>query len=199
MKYNTRTERGGTLPDEKIVELYWQRDEAAIDETDKKYKNYLYTIAYNILHNGMDCEECLDDTYLGVWNAIPPQKPSAFAAFISKITRNIALTRYEKNIAFKRRPSELLLSIDELDECIPSDYSVEEEYAVRELGRIISDYVNTLDERKEFVFVSRYYCFDKISDIAAMLHLSERTVLNDLSSIRMGLREALAKEGYYNE
>lgn len=199
MKYNTRVERDGTLPDERIVELYWQRDETAIDETDKKYKKYLYAIAYNILHDGMDCEECLDDTYLGVWNAIPPQKPSAFAAFISKITRNIAITRYEKNIAKKRRPTELMISIDELDECIPSDYSVEEEYAARELGRIINDYVQTLDERKKFVFVSRYYCFDKISDIASMLHLSERTVLNDLSSIRCGLKEALAREGYCDE
>ena len=90
------------MPDGEIIELYWKREEAAISETDKKYGKYLYRIAYNIVHDELDCEECLNDTYLGTWNRIPPARPNVFQIFLSKIMRNIAVDRFRKNTAKKR-------------------------------------------------------------------------------------------------
>ncbi len=187
------------LEDTEIIELYWARNEKAISETDKKYKRYLHTIAYNILHNEPDCEECLNDTYLGTWNAIPPQRPSVFQIFLSKIMRNTALVRYKYNNAQKRTSSELALSLDELDGCIPHEPSAEEEYFLNELSRLLSQYLRSLPERSAFIFITRYYCSDRISDIAAMLHVSESTVFRELTSIRQGLKELLEKEGYKYE
>lgn len=186
------------LEDHEIIELYWARDEKAIFETDKKYKRYLFTIAYNILHDNLDCEECLNDTYLGTWNTIPPERPSVFQAFISKIMRNTALGRYKKNTVEKRIPTEMTVSLDELGECLPAAPSAEEDYFVGEISRIVSDYLRALPERSAFIFICRYYCADKISDIAEMLHVGERTVFRELTSIRDGLKERLVKEGYYN-
>ena len=189
---------GKLLEDEEIIELYWARNERAITETDKKYKNYLHTIAYNILHDDLDCEECLNDTYLGTWNSIPPTRPNVFQAFISKIMRNTALGRYNKNTAEKRIPSEMTVSVGEFVECLPSELTVEEEYFIDGVSKIISEFLRSLPERSAFVFICRYYCSDKISDIADMLHVSESTVFRELMSIREQLREKLVKEGYYN-
>ncbi len=187
------------LSDEAIIELYWKRDEEAITQTDRKYKRYLYTIAYNILHDNLDCEECLNDTYLGTWNAIPPQRPSVFQIFLSKIMRNTAVIRYKYNTAQKRVPSEMTLSLDELNECIPSDPSAEEEYFIGELSRLLSEFLRKLPERSAFIFICRYYCSDRISDIAQMLHISERTVFRELTSMRSDLKDLLEKEGYKYE
>ena len=186
------------LEDHEIIELYWARDEKAISETDKKYKRYLFTIAYNILHDNLDCEECLNDTYLGTWNTIPPTRPNVFQAFISKIMRNTAVGRYNKNTADKRVPSEMTISVGEFVECLPSEVTVEEEYFIGEVSKILSQFLRELPERSAFVFVCRYYCSDKISDIADMLHVSESTVFRELMSIRKQLKERLVKEGYYN-
>ena len=104
MKTENSTKSERYLPDPEIIELYWARDERAIDETDKKYRQYLHRIAYNIVHDDLDCEECLNDTYLGTWNRIPPTRPNAFQLFLSKIMRNIAIDRYRKNSAKKNIP-----------------------------------------------------------------------------------------------
>ena len=186
------------LEDHEIIELYWARDEKAIFETDKKYKRYLFTIAYNILHDNLDCEECLNDTYLGTWNTIPPERPSVFQAFISKIMRNTALGRYKRNTVEKRIPAEMTVSLEELGQCLPAAPSAEEDYFVGEISRVVSDYLRALPERSAFIFICRYYCSDKISDIAEMLHVGERTVFRELSTMRDGLKERLVKEGYYN-
>ena len=107
MKEKIETVEKEHLSDEDIVELYWQRQERAIKETDSKYGNYLHTIAYNIVHDNLDCEECLNDTYMGTWERIPPARPSVFKVFLAKIMRNIALDRFRKNSASKRIPSEI--------------------------------------------------------------------------------------------
>ena len=198
MNIETKKRARTLLEDEEIIELYWARNERAISETDKKYKNYLYTIAYNILHDALDCEECLNDTYLGTWNTIPPTRPNVFQAFISKIMRNTAVGRYNKNTADKRVPSEMTVSVGEFVECLPSEMTVEEEYFIGEVSKILSQFLRELPERSAFVFVCRYYCSDKISDIADMLHVSESTVFRELMSIREQLKERLVKEGYYN-
>ena len=187
---------GIPLEDEKIVELYWERDEKAIEETDKKYGRYLYTIAYNIVHDNLDCEECLNDTYLGTWNRIPPQRPNAFQIFLSKIMRNIAVDKYRKNKAAKNVPSELVVSLSELDNCMDSAASVEEEYAIKEMIRILNKYLREIDETDEFMFVCRYYYADYLTDIAKMLGVSEKTVYRALLRMRGELRERLEKEGY---
>ena len=186
------------LDDERIVALYWQREEKAITETDRKYGKYLYTIAYNILHNDPDSEECLNDTYLGTWNAIPPAKPTLFQVFLSKIMRNTAVVRYKKNHAKSRVPSEMTVSLDELDGCIPYAPSVDEDYDVYRLSRLLSDYLRKMPEKRAFIFICRYYCADRIFDIANMLKVSESTVYRELDEIRKGLREILIKEGYRN-
>lgn len=188
--------------DEQIIDLYWSRDEKAIEETDRKYKKYLYGIAYNILHDDLDCNECLNDTYLGTWNAIPPAKPSIFQVFLFKITRNISIARYKKNRAHKRIPSEMTVSIDELDKYITYnefDSPVDEDYHTNRLARIFSDYLRVISDKKRFIFISRYYCSDSISNIAEMLRISDRTVFRELSAIREELKAILIKEGYHNE
>ena len=186
------------LDDERIVALYWQREEKAIAETDRKYGKYLLTIAYNILHNDPDSEECLNDTYLGTWNAIPPAKPTLFQVFLSKIMRNTAVVRYKKNHAKSRVPSEMTVSLDELDGCIPYAPSVDEDYDVYRLSRLLSDYLRKMPEKRAFIFICRYYCADRIFDIANMLKVSESTVYRELDEVKKGLREILIKEGYRN-
>ena len=186
------------LADEAIIELYWNRNERAIMETDRKYKGYLYTIAHNILHDSMDCEECLNDTYLGTWNAIPPERPSIFQAFLSKIMRNTAVVRYKKNTASKRVPSEMSVSLAELGDSMPYSPSAEDEYLVSQVSRIVSNFLRSLPERNAFIFICRYYCSDRIADIASMLHISERSVYRELTTMREELKDILTKEGYYH-
>ena len=188
--------------DEQIIDLYWDRNEKAIEETERKYQKYLYGVAYNILHDDPDCEECLNDTYLGTWNAIPPAKPSIFQIFLFKITRNLAIVRYKKNRAQKRIPSEMTVSLEELDQYITyNEFSspVDEDYHAHRLARIFSDYLRMLPDKKRFVFISRYYCSDRITDIAEMLRISDRTVFRMLTEIKAELKEILIKEGYYHE
>ena len=183
------------LSDKDIVDLYWDRDEKAIDETDKKYGKYLYTIAYNIIHSRLDCEECLNDTYLGTWNAIPPQKPVSLQNFLSRITRNIAIDKYRERSASKRIPSELVESLDELGETLSYDGSLEEEAAVSAVAEELNKFLRELDERDQFIFVCRYYYCDKVSEIAEMLGVSERTVFRSLTVMRDELKDKLESEG----
>ena len=135
---NKRTEQQTVIADEQIIELYWQRNENAIQETDKKYGQFLFGIAYNILHDRLDCEECQNDTYLGVWNAIPPTRPIAFPAFITQIMRNIAINRFKEKTSKKRIPSELTVSMDDVNGMLHSDDTVESEYEAAEVGKIIN-------------------------------------------------------------
>ncbi len=185
-----------TLSDEEIVSLYWERQEKAIDATNVKYGKYLYTIAYNILNDKMDSEECLNDTYLGTWNAIPPAKPSLLQAFLSKIMRNTALGRIRRSVASKRIPSEMSISLEELDECIGWEPGEDEKYYVNRLSELFNRYLDTLTDRQLFIFICRYYYSDSVVRIADMLKLSKNTIFRDLAEIRKELREFLVKEGY---
>ena len=184
------------ISDEQIVSLYWSRNEKAIEETDFKYNKYLFTIAYNIVHDRMDCEECLNDTYLGAWNAIPPAKPNVFRAFLAKIMRNIATDKFRLRRASTRIPCELTVSLDELRDCIDYASTMERELATRRLAELLNTYLRGLSAQHEFMFVCRYYYADKIADIAAMLDISQNTVYRQLKKIREGLRACLEKEGF---
>lgn len=181
------------LKDEEIIDLYWNRNEKAISETDRKYRNYLFAVAYNIVHDNLDCEECLNDTYLCTWNSIPPQRPRVFHSFLAKIMRNAAIDKYRENSAGKRVPSELIMSLDEFGECMDFTSSSDEE--INEIAKILNTYIDNLSEREEFEFVCRYYYSDKIADIAKLLNVSESQVYRDLSDIRKNLKESLEKEG----
>lgn len=184
------------MDDEEIVELYWNRNERAIEETDFKYKKYLFSIAYNIVHDRLDSEECLNDTYLGAWKAIPPTKPNVLIAFLTTITRRIAIKRYHSNLKQRKIPSEMTFSLSELEAFITGDDDVNPEFDAERLGRIISDFVRSLSERRQFIFMSRYYVSDPIDTIASDLRLSRSMVNKELAAIRSALKEKLESEGY---
>ena len=184
------------VDDETILALYWQRDEKAIEETDFKYKAYLLSAAYRILHDSLDCEECLNDTYLATWNASPPARPNLFKAFLTTILRRIAVNRYHHNLRKKRIPSEMTVSLSELEEFLAEDASVERAFDAARLGNVISNYVRSLSERRRFIFMSRYYVAEPIDAIARTLNVSRSTVQKELAAIRTGLKETLEREGY---
>ncbi len=183
------------LSDEEIIDLYWKREERAIKATDLKYGKYLYSIAYNIVHDKLDCEECLNDTYLGTWNRIPPARPNVFQIFLSKIMRNVAVDKFRKKTADKRVPSELVVSLNEFDDCIPREPSTDQMTEIEEIARILNDYVKGLSDIQAFIFVCRYYYSDRVDTIAKMLKYSPSTVYRELAKIRNGLRERFEKEG----
>lgn len=184
------------MDDEKIVELYWERDEKAIEETDFKYKKYLFSIAYNVLHDRLDCEECLNDTYLSAWNAIPPSRPNVLKAFLTTITRRIAIKRYHSHLRQNAIPSEMTVSLSELGDFVAGDGDVGADFDAERLGRVISDFVRSLPTRRQFIFMSRYYVADPIDTIARDLSLSRSMVNKELAAIRSALKEKLESEGY---
>jgi len=185
-----------TLTDESIIELYWNRDEKAISETDRKYGRYLYAIAYNIVHDDLDSEDCVSDTYVGTWNQIPPTRPNVFQVFLAKITRNQAINKFKKKHALKRIPSELIVSLDELDDCLPASPSVEEELEAHRIAELLNTYLDGLSHREQLLFVCRYYYADRVSEISRITGINERTVYRILETIREGLKSKLAEEGY---
>ena len=184
------------LSDKKIIELYWERNERAIDETDHKYKKYLFSIAYNVLHEKLDCEECLNDTYLGAWNAIPPSRPNVLKAFLATIARRIAIKRYHRNLKKSVVPSEMTVSLTELEDFIMGDEDIGADFDAERLGKVLSDFVRSLSERKRFVFISRYYMAEPIETIASELSLSRSMINKELAAIRTALKEKLESEGY---
>lgn len=195
MEQNNNRNEEKCLSDEEIIELYWDRNEQAIKETDKKYGSYLYVIAYNIIHDRLDCEECVNDTYLGTWKRIPPTRPHVFQVFLTKIMRNIAIDRYRQKTAAKRIPSEMTLSLEEIGDALPAVSTVDEDYLVDQVASILNAYLHTLSDKVQFAFVCRYYYADRIANIATMLGVSENTVYRYLSEARDGLKKELEKEG----
>lgn len=191
-----QTKQSVIITDEKIVELFWQRDELAIRETDLKYKNFLLSIAYNIVCDIYDSEECLNDTYIGAWNAIPPAKPTLLQAFLATIMRRTAIDRYKARRRQKRVASELTVSLSEVENFLSGDDEPFSELEAKELGRLISDFVRKLPKRRMYIFMSRYYVARPIREIAGLLGCSESTVNKEISAIKHDLRGILTKEGY---
>ncbi len=183
------------LTDEQIIDLYWQREERAIKETDDKYGSYLYRIAYNIVHDQCDSEECQNDTYLGVWNAVPPNRPLVFPAFLTQIMRRIAISRYREKMSKKRIPSELTLAMEDLTEILHDEATVESELESIEIGRLISDYVKGLSDKQQYIFVARYYMAEPVSNIAKDLRINSSTVYKHLDKIKQGLKIFLENKG----
>ena len=184
------------MEDRQIVELYWQRNENAIQETVNKYGAYCYAIADNILNNQEDSEECVNDTWLKAWNAMPPQKPHNLKMFLAKITRNLSLNRIEAQNAQKRGGGEAALVLDELAECLASKSNVESTYIAKELGESVRIFVRRLPEREGNVFVRRYFFMEPIAVIAKRYRMTENHVMVMLSRTRKKLKIYLEKEGY---
>lgn len=184
--------------DEQIIDLFFGRDEQAITLTDEKYGKYLYTIAYNIIRNSLDCEECLNDTYLSAWNKIPPARPTLLQVFLSKITRGLAIDRHRKKTAAKRIPPELVGALGELDECIAPASDPESELLARRISAVLNGYLHSLPKTDAFVFICRYYYSDSVLHIADMLGVSKNTVYRRLQTLRQNLRIALEQEGLFS-
>lgn len=183
------------LSDEALIDLYWQRDESAISETDRKYRNYLLSLAYPIVSDKLDCEECLSDTYLGTWNAIPPARPRIFKAFLATILRRTAINRYHHSHRKAAVPAEMTVALSELEPILGSADAAAE-FEAQRLGKLISDFARELTSRRRFIFISRYYAAQPIDAIAKQLSLSRSMVNKELSAIRAELKVTLEKEGY---
>lgn len=184
------------MEDSTIIELYWQKNADAISETANKYGAYCFTIAENILHSVEDSEECVNDTWLHTWNAIPPQKPNVFRMFLAKITRSLSFNRFNARNAEKRGGGEITFVLDELEECVAGGSNVEAAYEAMELEQCICQFVRTLPERDRNVFVRRYFFTEPIPAIAKRYGLTVNNVTVILSRTRKKLKLDLMKEGY---
>ena len=181
--------------DHEIVDLYWARSEMAIHETDRKYRRLLFSVITNILADARDGEECISDTYLGAWNAMPPARPQVLPAYLTRIARNRAVSHYRSNGAAKRIPVELTASLQELDEIFGDDDTVEIQAELHRLTAALNRYLASLSEESRVIFVSRYYCADPVERIATMLGISQATVFRRLTTMRRELKQRLEEEG----
>ena len=183
------------MEDRKIVELYWARDESAIAVTRDKYEPYCYSIARNILRTHEDAEECVGDTWLAAWNAMPPRRPRLLGPFLGRITRNLSFDRYRKQTADKRGGGELPLVLEELADCVSGGETPEEALDRKEILYAVNDYLDTLSARKRNLFVCRYWYADSVTDIARRYGMRETAVSMSLSRIREALRDYLVERG----
>ncbi|MBE6660933.1 MAG: sigma-70 family RNA polymerase sigma factor [Ruminococcaceae bacterium] len=185
------------MQDSVIIELYNKRDERAIAETQDKYGAYCMTIAYNILADRLDSEECVNDTYLRAWNTIPPEQPEQLRSYLGAITRHLSLDRYREKTREKRGGGDMPLALEELDEIIAAPSDVEREYDLRALGECINRFLHTrVSARDCDIFLCRYYFVYPVEQIAKQLKFSEAYVRNILSRTRRKLKAYLEKEGY---
>ena len=183
------------MNDNQIIELYWERSEDAISQTAVKYGGYCYMIAHNILANREDSEESVNDTWLAAWNTMPPKRPRYLAAFLGKMTRYISLDRWKKRTALKRGSGEVPLVLDELEECIVGEDSVEKEYLQKEFARALNQFLEKLPKTERQVFLCRYWYMDSIEDIAERYDFTQSKVASMLHRTRGKLRKMLEQEG----
>lgn len=183
------------MDDKQIVELFWKRSENAIKETSRKYGRYCHSIAYRILNNKEDAEECVNDTYFKAWNAIPPQRPKMLATYLGKITRNLALNKWEYYDAKKRGSGQVTVILDELSEGIPAIDNTEHIVEDMHLTEVFNKFLASLTSEKRKIFVQRYWYMCAINEIAKACCMSESKVKMSLSRMREEFRSFLEKEG----
>ena len=182
------------MDDSKIIELYWQRDEAAIAETAQKYGAFCHGIAMNLLHVKEDAEECLNDTYHTAWNSIPPQKPDRFRAWLGKVVRNLSLALWNKNHRQKRYNG-MTEILEELEDCIPASETVESTVETKELSAAINRWLMELSREERALFVRRYWNGAPLRELAALWNISPNKLAQKMLRLRAGLKSALEKEG----
>lgn len=179
-----------------IIELYFQRSEKVIEETDKKYHGYCENIGMNILNNYQDTEECINDCYLNAWNCMPPEKPKILHAFLGRIMRNLSIDRYRKNKAQKRKEGEFHVLLDELEECIPTNTSVWDSVNERLLSTAIDDFLTKCTEKEKNIFIKRYFFCKSVKAIAKECTLTDANIKTILHRLRKALKNYLQKRGY---
>ena len=178
------------IEDEKIIEMFFERSEQGIRELDIKYGKVCHKLSYNIVNSRQDAEECVNDAYLGAWNAIPPANPHPLLTYICKIVRNISLKIYYRKEAAKRS-SHYTIALEEIEACIADQKNIEEEIEVRELACIIESFLDTLTIENRVIFMRRYWFSDSCRDIAGLIGLTEKNVSVRLTRIREKLRQYL--------
>lgn len=178
------------MDDTKIIELFFQRDQRAIRELDAKYGKACHSLSFNIVNNRQDAEECVNDAYLGAWNAIPPAKPDPLLTYLCKMVRNISLNAYYKREAAKRS-SRYTVAMEEIEACIAAPDTVEAEIEARELARIIEGFLDMLTPEDRVIFLRRYWFADRCRDIAERVGLTEKNISVWLTRIREKLRKYL--------
>lgn len=183
------------MEDSKILDLFWARNEDAIAETDAAYGSRLRALAGKILNNREDAEESVNDTYLKTWEAIPPQRPNFFYAFLASICRHLAFHKVDWRLAAKRN-AEIVCLTQEMELCIP-DASRERVLEGKELGRVISRFLEALPKDSRLIFLRRYWHADTVAQIAARYGMTESKVKMQLSRTRAKLHTYLEKEGIY--
>ena len=184
------------MNDERIVELYWQRNESAIQETNKQYGAYLLGIAHRILGDPGESEETVNDTYLRAWNVIPPKRPTRLGGFLSKITRELAIDRWRRRKAEKRVATEYALSLEELSECVPGGETPDEALDADQLAKVIGAYLAERKPAAREAFLRRYFYAESLQEIAVNMGVSLSWVKSTLHRMRQGLQAYLEKEGY---
>ncbi len=182
--------------DEDIIELFFARSENAIQELEAKYGKMCMQTSYKIVGNHADAEECVNDSYLGVWNAIPPARPNPLLTYLLKIVRNISLNRYHKNHAMKRN-SAYDVAVEELEEFLVSKDSVESAMETEEMTRVIESFLDTLKQENRVIFIRRYWFFDTYEQIGKLTGLTEKNVSVRLTRIRKEMRDYLQERGIF--
>ena len=182
--------------DEEIVALYWSRNEEAIRQTADTLGHYCYTVAYNILGNTEDAEECVNDTYLALWNAIPPARPASLKHFVTRILRNLAFNRYKEQNRDKRGGGQVPLALEELSEVVSDTEDIPADYAKKELLKSISVFLRGCSARDRGIFLDRYVRLESTETLSARYRIKEAQVLLILSRTRKKLKAYLEKEGY---
>lgn len=184
------------MTDTEIIELYLRRDERAIAETQKLYGRYCEKIARNILDSEQDAQECANDAYLKAWETIPPERPKILAAYLARITRNNAISRYRREKTEKRGKGALPLILDELSGVVSGTANVEKTAEDREIVAEIDRFLETLPETKRRIFILRFVCCESIEDIAKRTGVSKNNVSVTLNRVKKQLKQHLNKEGY---
>ena len=183
------------MEDSEIIELFWNRDEDAIRQTDLRYGRYLKSIARNIVGSFEESKEIVNDTYLKTWETIPPKRPSFFSAYLSRITRSLSIDRLRRMTRKKRSTGEYDLSFSELEECL-SDHSAADEYEYSLLKDALNSFLRSYPEQSRNLFLCRYFFFDSLKEAAETCHMSEAAAKTQLFRMRKALRDYLIKEGF---
>ena len=182
------------MEDEKIIDLFFARSEQGIRELDNQYGAICRSLSYNIVNNRQDAEECVNDAYLGVWNTVPPARPSPLLAYLCRIVRNLSLKAYWKKNAAKRS-SVYTIAMEEIEACVADRKTVEDEIEARELARIMEAFLDTLTLENRVIFMRRYWFSDSCRDIAGLMGLTEKNISVRLTRIRQKMRQYLMERG----
>ena len=178
------------IDDEKIIEMFFDRSEQGIRELDMKYGKICHNLSFNIVNNRQDAEECVNDAYLGAWNAIPPAHPNPLLSYIVKIVRNVSLKNYWTKKAAKRN-GHYTIALEEIEGCIADQKTVEDAIEVREFARVLEKFLDTLPLENRVIFMRRYWFADSYKDIAELMGLSEKNISVRLTRIREKLKQYL--------